>query len=292
MLNNYSLLADSAVWTSLRSCQGGIMTKRFLVIFAIGSLLVGCLEQSKDVANTPAGAIQGEVQNTEGKISITAATLDGSTITLVGFHMEKVSGLKIKTAAGAVDLTIENKKNHQIIAKPKGALAFTAGTIYRLMISSAKAEDVEVPITISVTLPNLAVSASCGQAQSSALAFAGYTTARDANLGGVKGANKVCEEAFPGSHWASSDEIARLGSKYPWATAVWVRDFSDGNYRSLTVDCRGFWSNFVGAGMDCRTNPDSTTYGGPSEFLSASLTANGQVQFTCCNALRALACVR
>lgn len=55
--------------------------------------------------------------------------------------------------------------------------------------------------------------------------FAGYTsTATNGNLGGLKGANQKCETAYPGSHWASLDEIMKLGAQYPWTYDVWVRD--------------------------------------------------------------------
>jgi hypothetical protein len=67
----------------------------------------------------------------------------------------------------------------------------------------------------------------------------GYTTATTTgNLGGLKGANVLCNSAYPGSHWASVDEIERLGSSYPWTYPVWVRGTINANadfYRGIVT---------------------------------------------------------
>lgn len=52
----------------------------------------------------------------------------------------------------------------------------------------------------------------------------GYSAASTGNLGGSKGANTKCNAAYAGSHWASYDEIMRLGTSYPWSSNAWVRD--------------------------------------------------------------------
>jgi hypothetical protein len=70
------------------------------------------------------------------------------------------------------------------------------------------------------------------------ISWAGYTSAQTGNLGGLKGANTICDSAYPGSHWASVDEIERLGSNYPWTDSVWVRGSINANgdfYRSVNV---------------------------------------------------------
>jgi hypothetical protein len=53
--------------------------------------------------------------------------------------------------------------------------------------------------------------------------WAGYTTsAYTGNLGGLKGANDKCDADHSGSHWASVDEIMKLGPNYPWTQDVWA----------------------------------------------------------------------
>lgn len=47
--------------------------------------------------------------------------------------------------------------------------------------------------------------------------FAGITAAETTgNMGDFKGANQNCNSEFPGSHWASLDEIIKLGNEFTW----------------------------------------------------------------------------
>ncbi|MEK7607970.1 MAG: hypothetical protein AAB495_00070 [Patescibacteria group bacterium] len=61
----------------------------------------------------------------------------------------------------------------------------------------------------------------------SSVSFAGYTsTTFNGSLGGLKGGNQKCQNDYPGSVWASIDNIRLLGSRYPWSVAIWVQAVS------------------------------------------------------------------
>ena len=61
------------------------------------------------------------------------------------------------------------------------------------------------------------------------VSWAGYTSSTySGNLGQLKGANDKCEANYSWSHWASYDEIMRLGATYPWTQNAWVRDAVQG----------------------------------------------------------------
>ncbi len=98
-----------------------------------------------------------------------------------------------------------------------------------------------------------------GSTSSLQVAFAGYTSARDGNLGGRTGANGICSAAFAGSHFCTNWEVDQAGVP-PTATSAWI-DLGNGN--QTTRFFRGSYS----------TNDSSTCGGWTSN--SASAKADG-----------------
>jgi len=114
----------------------------------------------------------------------------------------------------------------------------TAGLVVATNVSGASIDAGSNRI-INVATPTSTTDAvNKSYVDSSAITWAGYTSAQTGNLGGLKGANTLCNSAYSGSHWASVDEIERLGSSYPWTDSVWVRGAINANadfYRGITV---------------------------------------------------------
>src|SRR3990167_6641911 len=101
-----------------------------------------------------------------------------------------------------------------------GVLRMAKAAVGGVVTISARITGVSLPLNAS----DVATKAYVDAAGGGSFAFAGYTAqAYDGNLGGLKGANDKCESNFPGSHWASIDELSRLGASYTWAATVWVR---------------------------------------------------------------------
>jgi hypothetical protein len=260
-------------------------------IFLLMSLF-GCLEKEKDVSNNSSGAkneVAQPVSEQKKDVVIFSATLENNTFIILGSNLEKVTNLTIKQNSTHTFLSIESKSKDKITAKAKSSLALAAGVIYRLAIGTAKAET-EIPITISVTLPNLAVNATCTNTASERLSFVGYSASTNANLGGLKGGNAICESLYPGSHWASMDEIMSLGAKYPWTDSVWIRDLgllTDPN-KTLSSYCDMFKTS--SSNSWCGENSEATV--GAGNGNAPTLSQNGGMKYVCCNALRKLACVK
>lgn len=268
-----------------------LFQRTIMFILLIG--LMGCLETAKKTDKNKDLSDDSSQPISESKkdIVISSARLESDTIIFVGSNLENVTNLSIKKDRTEFPLRIESKSKETITAKAKSGLALAAGIIYSLSINTAKAEST-VPITISVTLPNLAVNATCTNANQDQLNFAGYTNLTSANIGGLKGGNELCETSYPGSHWASMEEIMTLGAKYPWTASVWVRDLtliSDAN-RSLSSYCNMFKTSFTGSGTGCAANPE--IYVGPGDSSAPTLLQSGSMTYICCNATRRLACVK
>jgi len=221
---------------------------------------------------------------------VISALFNGSTLNLKGRNLDQIKSLNIQSSAGLTPVKITSSSATQLAASPMAPLNLLAGVIYNLVISQAHADDQSVPITVSVTLSNLTCAAG------SALTFAGYTALSDAGIGGLKGGNASCSAAYPGSHWASSDEVMKLGSQYPWTKPIWIRDINSdqgggangGSYSHGMYLCQGFTAaTSVGT---CLTNSEilqmSNQTGAPS------LSADGTLGYSCCNAQRSLACVK
>ena len=87
--------------------------------------------------------------------------------------------------------------------------------------------------------------------------WAGYTASTYTGaLTGLLGANAKCDTDYDGSHWASLDELMKLGDDYPATAYVWVREgfgwFSDSTSRyddwgtswvTNEISCVGWSSN-------------------------------------------------
>ena len=97
--------------------------------------------------------------------------------------------------------------------------------------------------------------------------WAGYTpSSYTGNLGGPKGAHQKCNNAYPGSHWCSVDEIMKLGMNYPYTYNVWIRDAIRGGYSGYCV-LGGAGSDVNGLNCEYDTcdswKKDSVSYEGP-----------------------------
>lgn len=55
---------------------------------------------------------------------------------------------------------------------------------------------------------------------------------------GLRAANDICNNLYPGSYWAGADDIIHLGTQYPWTQNAWLQDY----YYDQNKDC-GHWSD-------------------------------------------------
>lgn len=126
------------------------------------------------------------------------------------------------------------------------------------------------------------------------LQWMGYTaSAYTGNLGTVKGANAYCDANYAGSHWASFDEVVRLGSSYPWTYQVWVRDAIAGLHVDSGTGSQGFSlkdSSVYWAGYNDGTCSNWSS-GAGSPVGSSLYTTGGLALISCSNAFR-LPCVK
>ena len=127
---------------------------------------------------------------------------------------------------------------------------------------------------INTTIPSLAyVTADAG-----GVSWAGYTASTYTGaLTGLLGANAKCDTDYDGSHWASLDELMKLGDDYPATAYVWVREgfgwFSDSTsyfiptlgspswylWYTNPISCAGWSSNsssYYGATFGVYLGPD------------------------------------
>ncbi len=274
----------------------------------MASLLVGCndtssknqkTESSSSVSSVPGCNSQGQSDqhnphctSEQKSPKVVAVSLDGAKLVITGENLSEVKELRIQIGDAIVSTVIKSKEEKRIQASPLTPLALISGAIYKLLVSSANAEQ-QVPVTISVTLPNLSVNAACSNANK--LTFAGYTAVTNANLrSSLKGGNALCEAAFPGSHWANKNEIMSLGANYPWTENVWIHSqvSIEAGQGFANLDCNQFTTDGVGSGTECKSNPDTNVYQSPGSSTASTLDITGRVRFTCCNAFRALACVK
>ncbi len=123
------------------------------------------------------------------------------------------------------------------------------------------------------------------------LTWEGYTSsAFTGNLGGYKEANAKCENDYPGSHWASVNEIMRLGASYPYTDNIWVRD------AIRTYDQAGNRTGYAGG---TSINDGASFEGYCNGWKSAEVSYNGPVTrttdgytlSTACSNSRKLGCV-
>ncbi len=123
----------------------------------------------------------------------------------------------------------------------------------------------------------------------------GYTGLVTGVLGGsstlgIRQGNSLCNSSYPGSHWASWDEIARLGTNYPYTYTVWIRDAVAG----VTLIGSGVYYFYVkggysyqGGDFECSGWTSST-----SGSIGPTLITNGTSNVSYCNATHNLACVK
>jgi hypothetical protein len=81
-------------------------------------------------------------------------------------------------------------------------------------------------------------------AATTTIRWAGYSTSTyTGNIGnlstGLKAGNQICNANYPGSHWANSLEITKIGSSYPWTSTAWIANL----YIATSSDCVHFTSN-------------------------------------------------
>jgi hypothetical protein len=133
-----------------------------------------------------------------------------------------------------------------------------------------------------------------GTTSSLQVAFAGYTSARDGNLGGRTGAHAICSAAFAGSHFCTSWEIDQAAPP-PTATSAWIdlgnsdqttRYFRSNYSINDSSSCGGWTSGSASAkadGVNTNRGPIITSFG---DMTSSFVTTNDG---GCANA-RPLAC--
>lgn len=253
---------------------------QYLIILLSTICLLGCKEQSSnnsesDISNL--ASINGS--------SVNEIILNGNLLTVNGKNLDKITSMKLNSPSGDIQLEIQDSNNKTILARPLSALTLVAGVAYKLIISNAHASQ-DVPVTISVNLPNLTCTGG-----SSGPTFMGYTSLTGANLGGLKGGNEICNTSYPGSHWASLDEIMKLGVSYTWAHPVWLRDFSTNETAGSNGDyiCRGYNYHGTFLSSNCAENSNAlVTY----QSGAPTLLPDGTQKYSCCNSQRALACVK
>ena len=172
---------------------------------------------------------------------------------------------------------VKIRTDHQVIADPPTALEVN-GNIKLTPKSNgtpnARITNVADPDANSDVATKGWVLANAGK-----LTFVGYTDAFNGNLGGLRGANQKCEEAFPGqhSHWASSDELVSLGDQYLWTNDVWVQDkyYYDDVYWGTCFAWSAGMRYWAGAGV-----------------LGPRLSTSGNYAYQTCDSVFSLACVK
>jgi len=96
--------------------------------------------------------------------AISKLNVANNTITLQGQNLDQVSSLRLKDNNGhTYTLVISSQGSNQISASVTSALTLALGSIYSLIISSANAADLSVPISIQIpdnSIPSSALTAS------------------------------------------------------------------------------------------------------------------------------------
>ncbi len=285
----------------------------FLVTGSLAIFLSSCLETSvqgtADSLKTEVPGCDSNGRSDEknphckkAKPSVKNISLNGDVFVVEGSNLNNISEMRIQIENSIIKLSIDRKSETELIAKPQSSLALVAGAVYKLLVSQAHADSDDggsddsesgeqvIPVTISVTLPSLEVSAKC-ESKSSSLAFMGYTDLTNAGIGGLKGGNDLCHSNYPGSHWASVDEVMKLGSSYPWTQPIWIRDLRTDEYgNGGSYICGGFRYGKSYPGSVCTKDPELSNVSVGSGV--PSLSTRGIQKYSCCEALRALACVK
>jgi len=213
---------------------------------------------------------------------VTSVKLTKGTLILSGSNLQNVTALKIRDMKNTSSLNILSQSATQITTAATSTLSLIVGAAYSLIISMAHADDLTIPVLVQVADGYFSPSVlSSGNASpgvvlkwngtvwvpapdlvgvgGNMLTFAGYTASTIAAMGGFKGANALCDSAFPGSHFASIDEIMRLGAKYPWTKEVWIRGIQTGDSvgnmgfdnnagygNTILKECRGWTGSGIG----------------------------------------------
>jgi hypothetical protein len=283
------------------------------------SLSTGCMEQSQD-ANLSQESL---MEKDYGRPTVASIRLVSGKLQIEGDQLASIKQLTLRDAAEETPLVISEHNSRTVLASASRSLNLVAGKLYHLLIKSARADDA-IPIMISVEVPpghfDTTVLKGTGAgvgtvlkwngakwapapdfigigSRHDGLMFMGFTQTYSGALGGLKGANAKCEQEFPGSHWASVDEIMKLGATYPWTYPVWVRTLHgrDATFHNVTNDgypmglrtdsCYG-WTrtthNWTGTPLSSAT----------SHTAGSSLGADGHESTVSCTATLRLACVQ
>ena len=173
-----------------------------------------------------------------------------------------------------------------------GVLRMAKAAVGGVVTISARITGVSLPLNAS----DVATKAYVDAAGGGSFAFAGYTAqAYDGNLGGLKGANDKCESNFPGSHWASIDELSRLGASYTWAATVWVRGVNLALMDNINAPY-GIVFMFVDGNpeMEYLMNYCDAWSSAARDYMSGpiSIAGSGVVRVDKCNMGHQLACVK
>jgi len=102
-------------------------------------------------------------------------------------------------------------------------------------------------------------------------------------FGGVKIGNQMCNNLYPGSHWAGFNELIKLGPEYPWTYEVWIWDS-----RGI-VDDTNLGGGSAGSTYSCNGWKDA---GYSYKGIGETLRTDGLRQARVCDTSFRLACVK
>lgn len=275
-------------------------TSKIAMIAAFSFVLTACLED------------KNSQNNNEEQAKVAKVEVINNALVISGSNFGEIKKVTISKDNQTINLAFTKKSSKEISATLTSSFNFVAGAVYNLVISTAKADTI-FPISIEVPNGHLNPSVLTGANATSGQVlkwngtawvpapdyigvgsntFAGYTADTNANLGGLKGGNALCNTAYPGSHWASADEMLRLGPSNPWTTSVWVRNYDDVSWDDNSgvpayaqQECKG-WTSSADVGFLCPNRP-----GGGALGAAPILTTEGRIEKKCCSKQYALACV-
>jgi hypothetical protein len=292
-------------------------------------ILSGCLPQAGTQIVPPVSGKEGESEAkhasdksdskaNNGKPHVTNVKWSSGELEIQGKNLPSIKSIAIRDNSQHHRLSFRITPSGIIKAVAAGNLSLSMGKVYQLIVSTAYAEE-SVPISVEIPANYFDPSAIKGTgagvgmvlkwngtkwapapdyigvgSQSQNLIFMGFTQPYDAALGGHKGGNEKCEAEYPGSHWASEEEIMKLGSSYPWTYSVWVRSIAgrepvfSSAVESLGVrvdSCYG-WTRIT------HPTTHAVLSNAGSHTSGTILEASGAARTVGCASLIRLACVR
>jgi hypothetical protein len=151
---------------------------------------------------------------------------------------------------------------------------------------------------IHFALFSLALCGPSNPALSGNLSFLGYTATNNGNLGGLKGANTLCDATYPGTgaRAMTYDDFLSLGTGYSYAQQAWLIDGA--SLKSYDEFGFAYFTHTSNDGSDNFLNSTNTFpmcmgwTAGASSLEGSVLYVDGSVQFDPCNSSYVVACVK